>query len=94
MEGKSGQLSGKTDGIMNMLTGLKKNKLGKDFKGLQEWHWTPFWSDLSRMPFLFHKGKDPSAGKGSLLFQVNSFHPCGAPSGIMAVCMLSHFSRV
>ena len=32
-----GQLSRKTDGIKDMLTGLKKkkkNKLGKDFKGL------------------------------------------------------------
>lgn len=64
------QLSGKTDGIMDMLTGLKKNKLGKDFKGLQEWRWTPFWSDLSEYPFCSTRAKIHQLEKSLCYFRL------------------------
>ena len=55
-----GQLSRKTDGIKDMLTGLKKKKKTswvKISRAFQEWHWIPFWSDLSECPFCTTRAK-------------------------------------
>lgn len=45
------------------------------------------------MPFLFTKGKDSSAGKDSL-FQVNSFHSCGAPSACQVLWLQPRTKQV
>lgn len=55
---------------MDMLTGLKKNKLGKDFKGLQEWRRTPFWSDLSECSFCSTRAKIHQLEKSLCYFRL------------------------